>query len=121
MLTRGQPALRATRSDSPPRPIAIVRPSASFEERHRIETEKEAERVRREREAAKIERERVRNEGWNRIQEERKARKEAREAAEKRREERREREKMCLVRTYENFFCGYADLGFVIGGGSSCQ
>ncbi|KNZ73714.1 Halomucin [Termitomyces sp. J132] len=89
-MSRPRPAVR---SESPPRPIAIIRPSPSFEERHRIETEREAQRIREEREAAKIERQRVRDEGWKRIQEERKARQEAREAAERsRREARRERQ-----------------------------
>ncbi|KAG6883774.1 hypothetical protein C0992_007852, partial [Termitomyces sp. T32_za158] len=73
---RGQPA---PRSESPQRPIPIVRPSVSFEERHQIETEAEAERTRLERKAVKAEQERVRNDGWNRIQEERKTRKEAKE------------------------------------------
>ncbi|KAG6872776.1 hypothetical protein C0995_006696 [Termitomyces sp. Mi166 len=94
MMSRVRPSAR---SESPPRPIAIIRPSPSFEERHRIETEREARRVREEREAARKERERLRNEEWKRIQEERQARQKAREAAERKREARRERQARPLV------------------------
>ncbi|KAG6846840.1 hypothetical protein H0H93_011491, partial [Arthromyces matolae] len=61
-----------SRPESPPRPIPIIRPSASFEEADQMERDKEwRERIE--------SRERERNEEWNNIQEERRLRHEQNE------------------------------------------